>query len=110
MGFDWPALAALSPRQWFAIESGLVERERRRDAVSEFMMGQLTAVVVNFSERGPREPMRADRFMPSRRHSVAESKGRRRVTRVEDQRIADGIRSYFHGLRNAGTPQAGEAS
>lgn len=74
---------ALTPRQLNA----LIERKEAKEISGEFLLAQLTAHLVNFSQRAPKTPAKPEDFMPS------EWRKRKRVD--DEQARAEQLRAFF---------------
>lgn len=91
LGLSKEEFYLLQPRQLDA----LIKRNTDRLEDQEYMLGQLTATVVNFSMCHPKTPSSAADFMPSqiRKKMVAQPEKRR-----THQQIADEIRATMRSF------------
>ena len=76
-----PAMFAELQRQWLA--------EQR---VQQAMLARLRADIINFSMRGPEEPIRPDQLLP---RETAQSSARARGVARRRREIADSVRRLF---------------
>jgi hypothetical protein len=87
----------MTPRQLDA----LIKREERKERDNEFMLGQLTAVVGNFSMSRPKDPLKATDFMPSEWAKNTPPIKPKRTTAKQRKEVADTCRFYLSAMAKA---------
>ena len=93
---------ALTPEYFYSITPRMYRQlmESRKAAIwrQEYMLGQLTACVVNFGFRRPKKALEPEAFMPSEWGKKGGVKLKReRMTRRKRERIASKVCALFAG-------------
>jgi hypothetical protein len=85
---------ALIPRQLDA----LVKRKERETEANEFLFGQLTSYLINFSMARPKRAVSPADFMPSQWGKKPRQIRKRKMTKRERDRIAARLNAFFSPL------------
>ena|ERR1700739_3208643 len=92
----------LTPEQFYSFTprqlDALIKRKELADRMNEFLFGQLTAAVVNFSMAHPKESLSAQDFMPSEFGKPKPHPKRVRITKKVRDEVTQSVRDGFAAL------------